>query len=491
MILRPIEPVVASFLKSQIGSGSVRSIKIGLQQLCELYRSNHRLRTLDRSEMEQLVIGVLYVHGPNDGKVRRWALNAIARIGRSATSGAAITHTLQTYAHDPQTAASAIAATFALYPADAYARLRTVHDFPEDLVILSALQHAPQSALNAVRTTVNINSATVDVLKLALVAIGLNRAPEHIFDPRYANSVIVKDLGTHNDDIVSQYSIWAICENPTLGLKDLGIPLKDIEAKPANVRAWMFRLVAANDTDPATGLEYIELGSRDSDIEVRAGLAMGLGHIFFDGIQPLIMNWYDNETDDDVRLRLLDHIVRQGDHSPSYKEEALRVYKADATTARQRERMEAAAAGQELYADFKKYAYAGGATLFDISPYSGGVTIVNNNLNISGPVTGSAIAQGGDATTNTSASPFSVEMVQTIQSELANAQREVHVAEIDKAIKEEVLSLIRTAAAKPTPENLSPAMAGLRKAAGLIAAGSKTVAGLAAVILALEKLGIF
>lgn len=491
MILRPIEPVVASFLKSQIGSGSVRSIKIGLQRLCELYRANHRLRASDRSEMEQLVIGVLYSHGPNDSKVRRWALNAVARIGRQATSSVAVTHALQTYAQDPQTAASAIAALFALSPADAFARLKKDHDFPEDLMVLSALQHAPQSALDAVKATVNTNSATVDVLKLALVAIGLNRAPEHIFDPRYTNSVIVKDLGTHNDVIVSQYSVWAICENPMLGLKDLGIPLKDIESKPANVRSWMFRLIAANDTDRATGLEYVELGSRDSDVEVRAGLAMGLGDVFFDGIQPLVMDWYGSETDDDVRLRLLDHIVRQADQSPGYKAEALRVYKADGTTTRQRERMEAAAAGQELYTEFRRYAYAGGATLFDALPQHGGVTIMNNSINISGNVTGSAIAQGGDATTTTSASPFSVEVTQAIQSELAKAQHEVQTAAIDQAVKDEILSLIRTATTKPTPETLSPVMTGLKKAAGLVVAGSQAAAGLASVILALQMLGIF
>lgn len=490
MILRPIEPVVASFLKSQIGSGSVRSIKIGLQQLCELYRSNHRLRTSDRSEMEQLVIGVLYSHGPHDAKVRRWALNALARIGHPTTSSEAISHSIETYSGDPQTAASAIAAMFALFPGNAYERLKQLHDFPEDLVVLSALQHAPQSTIEAAKTKVNIHKATVDVLKLALVAIGLNRAPEHIFDPRYANSVIVRDLGTHDDPIVSQYTVWAICENPALGLKDLGLPLKDIESKPPNVRAWMFRLVAANDTDPVVGLEYIELGSRDPDIEVRAGLAMGLGHVYFDGIQPLVLDWYGNETDEDVRLRLLDHIVRQADQSPSYKEEALRVYKADSTTTRQRERMEAAAAGQEVYGDFKRYAFAGGATLFDMGQPQG-VVIVNNNINIGGNVTGSAIAQGGDATTTTSASPFTVEVTQAIQSELAKAQRDVHAADIDQHVKDEILSLLRTAVAKPSPENLSPVVAALKKAADLVADGSKVALGLASAIFALGKLGIF
>lgn len=441
--------------------------------------------------MEQLVIGVLYSTGPNDPKVRRWTLNAIARIGHAASSTAAVTYALQTYQADPQTAASAIAAMFALCPNEAFERIKAAYAFPEDLIVLSALQHAPQSSVDAMKATVNINTATLDVLKLALVAIGLNRAPEHIFDPRFANSVIVRDLGGHDDDIVSQYSVWAICENPTLGLKDLGIPLKEIEGKPSNVRAWMFRLIAANDGDQAIGLEYIELGSRDPAIEVRSGLAQGLEYVYFDGIQPIMLDWYGAEKDEDVRLRLLDHIVRQADQSPSYKAEALNVYKAAATSTRQRQRMEAAAAGQPLYRELRDYDLSGGATLFDLHEGKGPVTIVNNKIVFQGSVNNSAIAQHGNANNTVAHSPFSVETRQAIQENLAIAQRELHSLEADADLKKQVAALVQKAATNPTPENLSPALDGLKKIASVASSSGKIASGVAAVVDALEKLGIF
>jgi DNA uptake protein ComE-like DNA-binding protein len=439
--------------------------------------------------MEQQVIGVLYSYGSQDGKVRRWALNAVARVGRAITSADAITFTLQKFAGDPQTAASAIAALFALQPDEAYSHIKKEHDFPEDLLILSALQHAQHSALSGSNTKVNINTATVDVLKLALVAIGLNRAPEHIFDPRFENAEIVKDLGTHHDAIVSQYTVWAISENSMLGLKDLGIDLKNIEQQAPNVRAWMFRLIAAEEKDVAKNLEYVQLGSTDRDIEARAGLAQGLTEIFYEEIAPLILDWHGSEDDEDCCLRLLDHIVRQADRSPSYRERALTMYRADKTGERLRERMRANASGHELFGDFVRHDQAGGPTLFDFSQREG-VTYVKNTINIGGNVTGSAIAQGGDASTSTDQSAFSADVVRQIQTELAKAQGDISQVEMDKKLKEELLAVLAKGAGQPTPENMSSVMKALKMVASAIGSGGKAAGIIAGVINALHALHV-
>ena len=73
--------------------------------------------------------------------------------------------------------------------------------------------------------------------------VGLDRAPPHLFHLKHDNAAIVKVLGGHHDSVVTQYSIWAITENPGLGLANLGVPLHTIEQQPGNVRAWMFQLV--------------------------------------------------------------------------------------------------------------------------------------------------------------------------------------------------------------------------------------------------------
>ncbi len=485
MILRPIESVVASYLRAQIGSGSVGSIKAGLQHLCELLRSGHVLREADRALTEQLVVGVLYNQGRSDEKVRRWALNAIARVGRIESAGEAITFTLENFSDEPQTAASAIAALFALEPDEAYSRLKRNHDFPEDLLILAALQHAQHSMLAGTNTRVNIDRATIDVLKLALVAVGLNRAPEHVFDPRYENSQIVRDLGRHNDAVVSQYSVWAIIENDTLGLRDLGVPMKDIEAQPANVRAWMHRLSASGERNRAKNLEYVRLGASDSDVVVRSGLALGLNQVFYDELAPLVLDWHGSETDEDCRLRLLDHIVRQADRSPSYKARALEVYRDDATSERLRGRLRAHAAGHDLFGDFARFDSSGGPALFDLSQTTG-VINVKNVMNIQGNVTGSSISQGGDATTSVAQSVLSAEGIKEVRTILASAQRDVHAAELDSNLKQEILAAIEKAAAAPAPETVSGLLGILRKVGGIIGPTAKAAGIIASIISAVS-----
>jgi hypothetical protein len=52
--------------------------------------------------------------------------------------------------------------------------------------------------------------------------VGLNKAPENLFEPKYENAEIVGVLNNHHDGLVAQYSVWAICENPRLNIDHLG-----------------------------------------------------------------------------------------------------------------------------------------------------------------------------------------------------------------------------------------------------------------------------
>lgn len=493
MIQGLVAPDLASYLKAQISQGSARSIKNGLQHLCELLRSGQLLVEADRREVERLVIGVLYSDGPQDDKVRRWGLNALARVGRQESSTTVIMHMLEKYASEPQTVASAVAALFALHPSDAYQRVQSANSFPEDLILVSALQHAKQSALPGSNAKINIEAASIDVLKLALVAIGLNRAPEHIFDPRHPNSAIVKALGRHHDRIVSQYSVWAICENPTLGLGDLGIPLKDIEGQPANVRAWMLRLVAADSADRRDAHSYVALGAGDRDAEVRSGLALGLAHVFYDGLQDLILDWHGTEDDDETKLRLLDHIVRQADNSPAYRDRALEVYSGRASDAL-KQRMRAAAAGRELYGALRRLDDDGGPLLFNFQVAISGGRIVNNDnrINIGGNVVGSSIAQQGNATTETDGGIFSATTVKELQTLLSRAEKCLHTStEIDAALKAEALAVVGEAARQPTPENARKALKILKRVGAALASSTSFAADVASIVAGLGALGIF
>jgi hypothetical protein len=143
------------------------------------------------------------------------------------------------------------------------------------------------------------------VLKLGLIVVGLDRAPANLFHPRHSNPEIVKVLGSHHDSVVSQYTVWAIAENDSLGLSDLGIPISSIETRPPNVRSWMFQLIAMSPATAKANLEYIELGAGDPHPEARLGLAAGLRETFYDGIEPLVLDWFYSESDQKSRRACL------------------------------------------------------------------------------------------------------------------------------------------------------------------------------------------
>jgi hypothetical protein len=255
--------------------------------------------------IENSILGRLYSM-PQDPKVRRWALNALAQLGHETHCREAILTVLENYRDDPDSLASGIAAIFKLCK-DAPALLRRM-SFDQQMVALSALQHAPPTALHRDCLPLNVETASSDHLKLALIVVGLDRAIPNMLNPNYSNAAMVKVIGGHHDPIVAQYSVWAITENRRLSVSDLGIMLSSIEQQPANVRSWIFQLIAMHPTSAIKHMEYIELGMRDPDADARRGLATGLKDTFVDGIEPLLLDWFSTELDSEVRAQLLESV---------------------------------------------------------------------------------------------------------------------------------------------------------------------------------------
>ena len=109
--------------------------------------------------------------------------------------------------------------------------MRKRYEFPNDVIVLAALQRSEIADVDIANTRINIETASPDILKLALIVVGVDNAPEHIFHPRHRNEEIVRVLGAHDDDLISQYSIWAVTENDALNISHLGVDLKDIESQ--------------------------------------------------------------------------------------------------------------------------------------------------------------------------------------------------------------------------------------------------------------------
>jgi len=350
----------AAYLELLIGDSDPESKKIGLQRLCKLYRQGLRYRDDERLAIH--LMGLLFNDAP---KVKRWALNALALAG-TRTNVVAIVEAIHRNRNDPDILAAGISALCALLPEDEARSELAKADLPiEGSILLAAVQHSGHFQEELRATRVNIDTAGSTELRRAGILIGLDRAPENLFSPSLHNEKIIGELNSHPDPIVAQYSIWATYENPKLGLKNLRLPLHDVASKPTNVRKYVYQLIVKDVATAQDNLDFLVMGSEDESADARAGLATGLRDIYFDSLETVVLDWYEDEDADLVKQRLLEHMAKNASRSPGYRDPVLRAYESSNASSLTRARLEAAARDTELYLDMKKIVYnADGRGLF-------------------------------------------------------------------------------------------------------------------------------
>ncbi|MFG1242278.1 hypothetical protein V5F31_07840 [Xanthobacter sp. V7C-4] len=375
----------------------------------------------------------------------------------------AVVDILSEFSSDPQTMASAIAAIYRMQPNSETLEAAVKHVDPQ-LITLAALQCVDFSKLDLSHLPIDAEKASDELLKLALVVVGLNRSPANLFHSRHENSDVVRSLGGHHNEIVSQYTVWAITENNNLGLKDLGIDLKTIEDTPPNVRSWMYRLIASKSDDISKHFEYIELGSRDPDSDARLGLATGLREAYFDGIEPFILDWFYSEDCPEVSHALIDHVIRQSPKAINYFNTAIEFYEKESGSSPRRLRMEGAAIGLPIYSRMKAISVDGAADLFR-------GTIIVNTTNINGGVQGGSISINGDSNNSGDVkNSYDAKTVETINSILSDVIRTIHNADLPSEAKSSLLREAEAAQRDPNPANMK-SLAGTLETAGKLASG--------------------
>ncbi len=482
---RYIDRALSNYLKGQIESGDAVRTKRALQEISRLYRKGFRFIQDQLIGIENAIVGLTF--SSPDAKVQRWALNTLAQLGTWSRCERAIRHALQTYHTDAEILAAAIAALYRL--------CRTASDelrkmgFDEQTVTLAALQHVPAAKLDLSCLPLRIENASPELVKLGLIVVGLDRAPPHLFEPDYDNAQIVRAIGRHHDPIVSQYSVWAITENPNLDMGDLDPDLlKGIEGLPPNVRAWLFQLLGADSANADAHVEYIRLGIDDRSADARMGLAIGLKESFSPSNVEPVLNWFTREMDGEIRQQILDHLIRHADRSSAYQQHALDAFERGNSEAR--DRMLATAAGSTLYSTFSAIKYGSGDGLF-----GGGLTVNNNtnNWNIIGGVQGGAVALGGNAESKGDSNiNYNAQTLSVIQDRLSDAVREVANAPVDVKTREEAKLVIEDAKKEPTKENLAKAVTAMERLESLAtkALGAGTaVAGIAHLVAQAAGLG--
>lgn len=442
-----LERIETDYLRAQIDTGDNARIKSALQSLCKSYRSGLTVGPDQLTSVVNAIVGTAY-QPTIDEKVRRWVLNALARMAREVNGIPAVLHLLKLHGNEPQTVAAGIAAVYRLCLKQKPDDVLKGISFDPQMRTLAALQHVPPGQLDLRALPIDIESASVDVLKLALVVVGLARSPDNLLNPRHGDGEMVRALGKHDDAIVSQYTIWAITENDKLGLANLGVEIKEIESQPDNVRAWMLQLLAMEANDNRPHWEVLRLGMGDPAAEARRGLALGMKSTFVDIFEPMVLDWIVAEPDAEVRQHLLHHIVRHAHRSRSYEQYAVETYDGEPRGSMLRRGMEANAARLPIYTRFKEID-AGAFDLF------GGrsVTMVEKQYNI-GSVQGGAVNVGDGTATNygaTSVQVLTSQQVEIAQGELAKLEAALHGSSLGPAEKGQALEYVKSAKDDPSP----------------------------------------
>lgn len=338
-----ISPGQTAFLKFEIENGDARRRKTALQDLSHRYRQGDILNAESRNSFEKTINGM--VLGDGDRKVVRWCLNALARLGTRLGSSKYVAAALRQYEEDPEIVAAAVAALSRMYNGD-------IEAIPELTVvdpamrILAAMQTTDVRKLDLSGLTIDIDKSDKEVLKLALLVVGLNRDIQNLLHPRHLNGAIVKQLGHHDDRIVRQYSVWSVMENRFLTLEDLGIPFDTISSQPPNVQAKLLQLAAEREPDKMLRHKIIHDGTFNDNPEARMGLAKGLVHTYYEGLEDVTIAWFDSEQDADVQALIAEHFARFSDDTGPYYEKAIEVAEASPKLL---DRILLGAEGKDLY----------------------------------------------------------------------------------------------------------------------------------------------
>lgn len=466
-----IDDLYAEYLKGQIGGGCPVRAKRALQEVCALYSRNLHFQPLICAAIEVATVGQLEANRL-EPKVRRWCLNVLALIGTADRSRAAIERVIELYHNDPDTMASALTAFFKVEQ-NAYANLRARSYLSPEQIALAAHIGNFAPRLRTDRTTINIEIEGAPILRSALVAVGLQRAPEHLFHPHFENAELVRKLSQHDDADVMQYAVWAINEHPELGVEHLGFNIADIGVYVPNIRGWTYRLYGQANIDNGLRHEVIEEGSRDPDIGARLNLARGLRNTWYDGLEAVTCPWFYDETDADIREEILDHMVCQSGECSDYLRLSLESFEGVSQASHLPQRMLASAKGKAIYVEMRKLQFQADGDLFgNFGMNSGGKVNVTNNYNINN-IQGGAVSIGGNAEQigNARNNLSGNQMVQ-LKADLQSLANELRALPCQTDALRDVTALVDAAVQTPGESSLAK----VRKALGSLMSGTASLA---------------
>jgi CHAT domain len=345
---RKISDQQIAFIGLELRHGDAKARKAALQNLASLHRQGGYISGDRISDLEAQIVALLLIIG-QDKKVVRWSLNALAQFGRWTTCQRYVESTISHYSGDPEIEAAGAAALCKLLSSHTK-DIEALSTIDPRIWKLAALQTCDPRRIDLNGIKINVERDDKEILKLALITIGLNKDLEYLFHPRHTNGTFVRELCAHDDPIVQQYSVWAVTENVRLDLRHLGFSFDNIEALPANVQSKMYQLAAQRLPDSRHRLDLIVQGSYAHSLDARDGLAKGVRHSYFEGLESAVLPWFQQETVPLIRGNLAEHIASKSAECGPYMDAARQAFEEDPSL---RGRILLGAEGTPLYGELK------------------------------------------------------------------------------------------------------------------------------------------
>jgi len=362
--IRPFTLEEERYLLAQLSQADDRVAVKALQWLCEKCREGYWLA--DPTKMRASVR--LCLHRPL-ANAKRWAVNTLTEIG-PGKDVSPILGLIALTEGDPDLLAAIVAAIFSSKSEEEAVVMLATHNVGmEGLALIAASQHSFLQKAELVRTLVPLETADPASLRAAIVMTGIQKSPEHLFDRRHTNAIALSQLNKHDVPSVSKYSIWALSQLK-LGFSSLLLREADLEASPAEVRKWAYRLLISDPRAMAKRLDMVSTIQRDPSSEVREESAIELRDTYVPGLEKYVSDWFFKEEHRQARLLLLDHMAAQSTFTTKYKDIVIDFYRRARPKSDERIRLEAAAAGTPLYAELRK---------IDIEDERGALFAMNDN----------------------------------------------------------------------------------------------------------------
>ncbi|RAZ75107.1 hypothetical protein DPM35_19560 [Mesorhizobium atlanticum] len=291
------------------------SVKLGLIRICELYQKGYRFD--GAPDIRRTVRGFLF---SAQTELERWALKVIVEF-KDPRDHEIVAGRLKSPPTDLETASWVIAAFMAVSTPDQISDAIRVGLIPKNELSLLALNFS-ESAGGGISTDfpkINIEKASEIELKWACICFGTERVKGDIFDPKFDQAGQLVALNGHDSSSVAQYSIYGMYRVPALGFKHLAFPAHAIAQKPVDVRRWSYRLFTKEKTVVIESQDFLSGVIRsETDGRAREGLALGLRHVWYDGLDVTMTDWYSRENDAKVRAAILEHMATNSHRSGSY-----------------------------------------------------------------------------------------------------------------------------------------------------------------------------